>query len=172
MGWSLICPRNGKIELFSRHHHADCRSNHQMMQNFSAHRRTPEKVLICTLYLQIRLNTKTYLIFRRALSRRSHGFSLYSIHRLLCLGSTQIAKTAIMNHCLLCASIQWNKQLCVCMEQTSHWYASIARSEWALWYGPKAYLMVSNSLTLESWKVRSLRVELESLTKFGSFFTI
>ena len=37
---------------------------------------------------------------------------------------------------------------------------------------PKAYLMVSNSLTLESWKVRSLRPELESLTNIGSFFTL
>ena len=35
----------------------------------------------------------------------------------------------------------------------------------------KAYLMVSNFLTLESWKVRSLRLELESLTNFGLFFT-
>ena len=35
----------------------------------------------------------------------------------------------------------------------------------------KAYLMVSNSLTLESWKVRSLRQELEFLTKLGLFFT-
>ena len=35
----------------------------------------------------------------------------------------------------------------------------------------KAYLMVSNSLTLESWKVRSLRLDLESLTNVGSFFT-
>ena len=35
----------------------------------------------------------------------------------------------------------------------------------------KAYLMVSNSLTLESWKVRSLRLELESLTNSRAFFT-
>ena len=35
----------------------------------------------------------------------------------------------------------------------------------------KAYLMVYNSLTLESWKVRRLRLGLESLTNFGSFFT-
>ena len=31
--------------------------------------------------------------------------------------------------------------------------------------------MVSNTLTLESWKVRNLRPELESLMNFGSFFT-
>ena len=30
--------------------------------------------------------------------------------------------------------------------------------------------MVSNSLTLESWKFRNLRPELESLINFGSFF--
>ena len=35
----------------------------------------------------------------------------------------------------------------------------------------KAYLIVSNSLTLESWTVRSLRVKLDSLTNFGSFST-
>ena len=35
----------------------------------------------------------------------------------------------------------------------------------------KAYLMISNSLTLEIWKVRSLRLELEFLINFGSFFT-
>ena len=35
----------------------------------------------------------------------------------------------------------------------------------------KVYLMVSNSLTLDSWLVRSLRLELESLTIFGSFLT-
>ena len=35
----------------------------------------------------------------------------------------------------------------------------------------KAYLMVSKSLKLESWKVRSLRLELEALTNFRSFFT-
>ena len=35
----------------------------------------------------------------------------------------------------------------------------------------KAYLIDSNSRTLVCWKFRSLRVELESLTKFGSFFT-
>ena len=35
----------------------------------------------------------------------------------------------------------------------------------------KTYLMVSHSLTLDSWKVRTLRVELEFLTNFGSFYT-
>ena len=35
----------------------------------------------------------------------------------------------------------------------------------------KAYLMVFNSLTLESRKARSLRLELESLTITGSFLT-
>ena len=35
----------------------------------------------------------------------------------------------------------------------------------------EAYLMVSNSLTLESLKVSNLRPELESLIPFGSFST-
>ena len=35
----------------------------------------------------------------------------------------------------------------------------------------KGVLMVSNSLTLESWKVRSLRLELEPLTNYGPFFS-
>ena len=38
-------------------------------------------------------------------------------------------------------------------------------------YQAKAYLMISNFLILESWKVGGLRLVLESLTNFGLFFT-
>ena len=54
---------------------------------------------------------------------------------------------------------------CTCIEDDEYFivYLSHLKAE--------AYLMVSNSVTLESRKVRSLRLGLVSLTNFGSFFT-
>ena len=49
-------------------------------------------------------------------------------------------------------------------EQYAYYY------RWAI-SGKGGYLMISNFLILESWKVRGLRLVLESLTNFGSFFT-
>ena len=98
-----------------------------------------------------------------------HGYTLNSTWKDLHTGKVTYRHKVLEYVSTTTSNFSWLQNFSAFLYHMTTWRASKQSILSYRLRQAKVYLMVSNSLTLESWKVRSLRLELESLTNLSLF---